>query len=190
MLVTAGILLVLLCLRLWLKRKHLPRKAARRDRRESIWSWDLFWAQLRQVLRHLFSHLGRRTQRKGGQDVEKRSALAADLGLPSTARDVREIYRLLLAWCTTHGYPRLENETPHEFERRLVLQFPGAQAHLTIITGAYVASRYGAASHGEQEVTRLQSEWRALLTLWQEINGATRNERKPGATGVRAYPRK
>lgn len=81
-LVAAGILLVLLCLCLWLKRKRLPRKARRRDRRESIWSWGLFWAQLlRQVLRRFFSRLGKRAQRRGNQNVEKRSELAADFGL-------------------------------------------------------------------------------------------------------------
>jgi hypothetical protein len=154
-LLIAALLIVLI--RLVLRRRRLVLVRRTEDTHESMWSWALFWAQLKALAlalwRHLFPH--------------RRSAVAAALlpeevsGEPG-ARSVREVYRALLAWAAKRGYPRKKSETPHEFNTRLIAHVMFAEPEISTLTEVYTATRYGGLVPDEAEVARVQGAWQAL----------------------------
>jgi len=132
---------------------------------ESLWSWSLFWTQLKAFLRALFLRLFRpRTMPE--EDQTPREELQGE----PAARSIREIYRALLKRAASRGYPRKKNETPYEFRQRLDEQTPLAIAEpqLAVVTEAYTTTRYSGIVPGEAEVDRVRSEWAELEQKWQE----------------------
>jgi len=132
---------------------------------ESLWSWSLFWTQLKAFLRELFLRLFRpRTMPE--EDQTPREELQGE----PAARSIREIYRALLKRAASRGYPRKKNETPYEFRQRLDEQTPLAIAEpqLAVVTEAYTTTRYSGIVPGEVEVDRVRSEWAELEQKWQE----------------------
>jgi hypothetical protein len=132
------------------------------DMHESLWSWTLFWTQLKAFLRGL---LGRFFARKAAAAGEQAAPEAITGG--QAARGVREIYRLLLRRAADRGYPRKKDETPHEFRQRLDAKTPLAQPRLEIITEVYAATRYGGLEPDESEVARVQGAWAEIEQQWK-----------------------
>lgn len=160
-------LLIALLLRLWHQYRRRRPKAVLH---ESIWSWGLFWTQLKEFWRSLLSSIA--PLRPYHHRLSNESAAArTDRALLATVEDIREMYQVILNWTAGHGCPRMGDETPYEFEQRLSMQFPKAGLHLMTITDAYVAWRYGGYAPDESEIPHLQAEWNALLTLWQSYSG-------------------
>jgi HEPN domain-containing protein len=170
-----GILLPLLILTVlsWLilralrrRRVRLYERASSEEIHESLWSWAVFWAQLRSLLRALLGRLF----------SERRESLTA--AHPEThdekapPRDMRAIYRALLRTAARRGYPRRENETPLEYGRRLDEQTPLHDPGIASLTEAYVESRYGARQPDEAQTARLRAIWAALQRRWNSMAGA------------------
>src|SRR5262249_12572272 len=112
----AIILLMFLLIRWALRRRRVQLVAKRQEEevRESLWSWSLFWAQLKEFLRALF---GRFFSRRPAEKQDQAGLQIIEGG--PTARSIREIYRLLLKQAAGRGYARKRDETPYEFEQRL-----------------------------------------------------------------------
>jgi len=148
----------------WVLRRRRARIAARsraEEIHESVWSWDLFLAQLKALFWALFGRFfPRRALPKGDQ-----SAQAVIEGGPSV-RTIREIYRMLLKRTAKLGYPRHKNETPYEFRQRLDERTPLAEPRLSLITDAYAASRYGGFELDEAEVAQVQGAWAEVEQKW------------------------
>lgn len=143
----------------WALRRRRITLLRRRDEdlHESVWSWDLFWTQLKALLLALWLHFFPRPA--------PASSIHADevaLGGEPTARSIREIYRALLKWAAGRGYPRKKDETPYEFEQRLQQQLPQTAPELGVVTDAYTAVRYGEVVPDASEVARVQQGWQAL----------------------------
>ena len=150
----------------WTTRRRRVRITVNRrveELRESLWSWTLFWAQLKGLLLSLFHRFfpQRATQEEGQVSTEPTVTEPA-------ARNIREIYRALLKRAAALGYPRKKDETPYEFRQRLDEKTPLAEPQLTVVTEAYTATRYGAIVPGEAEVTYIQQEWATLEQKWRE----------------------
>jgi len=154
---------VLLLIRWALRRRRL-RMVANKDEDvyESLWSWALFWTQLKAFLRGLF---GRFFARKAAATGEQ-TVLEANAG-GQAARSVREIYRLLLRRAADRGYPRKKDETPYEFRKRLDEKTPLAQPRLEVITGVYAATRYGGLEPDESEVAQVRGAWAEIEQQWR-----------------------
>ena len=58
-------------------------------------------------------------------------------------RSIRAAYRAFLAWAAERGWARRPEETPDEFQRRLAVSCPEAEAEAGLLTTLYVAARYG-----------------------------------------------
>src|SRR5207249_4800762 len=111
LIVVLAIIIIRLALRL--RRTRLTRQNDD-DVRESLWSWSLFWTQLKAFLYALFGRfLPHRTPQLAGQ-----TASQAIQG-PAAVRNIREIYRAFLKRTATRGYARKKDETPYEFWHRL-----------------------------------------------------------------------
>ncbi len=156
--------LPLLCIALiglfiwWALRRRRVRLVRRgEDLRESLWSWQLFWTQLKSLLRALWSRLFPRR----APAVEP-AQVVEEIGGDPAARSVREIYRALLKWAAARGYRRKKDETPCEFRRRLGERLPQVEPELGAITDAYTATRYGEIVPDEEEVARVRGEWMGL----------------------------
>ncbi len=162
LLVVAAILFIRWIMR---RRRRVRIIANRRveELRESLWSWRLFWAQLKALLLSLFRRFlpPRAIQ-------EERQAATEAIETEPAARSIREIYRALLKHAAVRGYPRKKGETPYEFRQRLDEKTPLVEPQLTVVTEAYIATRYGGIVPGEAEVAHIQQEWAALEQKWRE----------------------
>ena len=159
----AVILLMFLLIRWALRRRRVQLVAKRQEEevRESLWSWSLFWAQLKAFLRALF---GRFFSRRPAEKQDQ-AALEMIEGGP-TARSVREIYRMLLKRAAGRGYARKKDETPYEFEQRLNEKTPLAEPRLEVITEVYTTTRYGGFEPDESDVARVRGAWAEIEQKW------------------------
>ncbi|HYU72351.1 MAG TPA: DUF4129 domain-containing protein [Ktedonobacteraceae bacterium] len=160
------VVVAILFIRWIMRRRQRVRIIANRrveELRESLWSWTLFWAQLKALLLSLFRRFfPQRAIPEEGQ------ASTEAIEIEPTARNIREIYRALLKRAAARGYPRRKDETPYEFRQRLDEKTSLAEPQLTVVTEAYTATRYGAIVPGEAAVAHIQQEWAALEQKWRE----------------------
>jgi len=104
-----------------------------RERRESVFTWDLFTSQLRALMDRM--------------RIEPRPPPFVDPGTRGdTRRVIRELYQRFLARASALDLPRRRGQTPIAYMRALSRVFPEAQGALETLTRAYVAVRYGALS--------------------------------------------
>ncbi|HLJ33694.1 MAG TPA: DUF4129 domain-containing protein [Ktedonobacteraceae bacterium] len=162
------LLAAFLLLRWALRRRRRTRIKSRKrvlEIHESVWSWQLFLAQLRGLLLALWHRFF-----PPRAAAEEEQTLLDDRKSAPTVRTIREMYRAMLKRAAGRGYSRLRIETPHEFQQRLDGRTPLASPHITPITDAYTAIRYGDIVPDETEVARLRHEWGALEQQWSEVS--------------------
>ncbi len=159
------VLLVIVLLVRWALRHRRKTKVRRRlrdeDFHESLWSWLLFWSQLKAILRALF---GRFLPRP----ATEAQATAAALEEPAdpAARDMRAIYRAFLKKAAARGYVRKKDETPDELRQRLDEKAPVVEPQLEAITEAYTMVRYGESLPNADDVAYAQGKWSELDQKW------------------------
>ncbi|MBV9120063.1 MAG: DUF4129 domain-containing protein [Chloroflexi bacterium] len=120
------------------------------EERTSLWSWRLFWNQLRQLRIKLPAPRARVVRHSGGHNPEVAAAPFS----------IRSLYRLALAGSAAAGVARAPQETPAEFAPRLArLTAPDFERDLT---GAYVKSRYGEVDASAEEIAGLLERWQVL----------------------------
>lgn len=147
-----------------MKRRRKVRARARPhsgDIHESLFSWSLFWTQLKALLAAL---LGRFFRRK--EENNAGQTMAEPIIGPPAVRTIREIYRAFLKKAASRGYSRRKYETPQEFRQRLDEKAPVVEPQLASITEAYTITRYGGDSLDEDEVERVRKVWGELESKW------------------------
>lgn len=151
------VVLLVVLIRLALRRRRIVLKKREEDTHESLWSWALFWSQLKALLRGILNRLFPRRKSEVAQVVvyEESSSEPA-------VRTIREIYRAFLRWSAGRGYPRKRDETPLEFKQRLDTPLASAEAELAAVTEAYSAARYGGVVPDEAEIARVRTLWQSL----------------------------
>ena len=160
------LLLVIALLVRWALRHRRKAKVRGRmrdgDFHESLWSWSLFWSQLRAILRSLFGRFLPRPE------AEAQAAIAASPEEPAdaAARDIRAIYRAFLKKAAARGYIRKKDETPAELRQRLDEKAPVVEPQLEAITEAYTLVRYGESQPDPDDVAHLQDQWSELDQKW------------------------
>jgi hypothetical protein len=159
------LLAVFFLLRWALSRRQRVRVGTRRrslDIHESLWSWALFWMQLKSFLRGLLQRFF--PQRATSEEKQEAWEEIRD-GEPA-ARTIREIYRALLKKAAYRGYVRKKDETPYEFKQRLDEKVPLTEPQLEVITEAYALTRYGGNVPDEAEVAHVRGLWTELDQKW------------------------
>jgi len=159
------VVIVLVCsLVIWqiMRRIRRQRQLLGADQKESIWSWSLFWQQCRLLLADLLYLLHHPFGNKQ-QIIQKRTGWQEELTGDRAARSIREIYRALLTWAARQGCVRQRDETPYEYQQRLITQLEVSEEALTEITRAYTLVRYGASRLSPDEVGRVNHQWAELL---------------------------
>jgi hypothetical protein len=150
--------LLLLLIRFALRRRRVVLlRPEEGDVHESLWSWELFWTQLKGLLHALWLRLFHRRV-----PTKEEVALSALMQGGPTTRSIRELYRALLHWAASQGYARKKYETPYEFQLRLHEHLPQTEPELGAVTEAYTATRYGEVVPGEDEVDRVRQMWMNL----------------------------
>jgi len=81
--------------------------------------------------------------------------------LPEVA-SVRQVYRQLLRWAASGGYPRHISQTPHEYLYTLINLLPEAQVELTFVTQQYVEVRYGTSLSTKDKLYQLRQSWHRI----------------------------
>ena len=149
-----------------LRRRKKMRLALNRkgsETHESIWSWNLFWGQVRALFWALFGRLfPKRAASEVGQREEEIKAIPA-------VRTVREMYRALLKKAAARGQIRKRDETPHEFQWRLDQRDPQNEPQLGALTDAYALTRYGGGVPSEHELETLHRLWNELEQKWETV---------------------
>jgi hypothetical protein len=164
------ILLILLILGMlvWLtlrrrKRLRIVLNLKGGDIHESVWSWKLFWNQLRALFRAFFG----RFFRKRSGDEQRGQMVEEEIVAAPAARTIREIYRALLKKAAARGHMRRRDETPREFRQRLDMHEPSAEPQLGLLTDAYILTRYGGAVPDKHELTTVSRLWNELEQKWE-----------------------
>lgn len=80
---------------------------------------------------------------------------------------IRRIYASLLTLAEKRGVLRPPAETPFEHLPRLQRAFPGWEAELQTLTGAYINAHYGQVPDTEAELQALRGAWQRIWT-WAE----------------------
>lgn len=159
------ILLALILLVRWaLRKRKRVRVSLNRhggDVHESVWSWRLFWGQLRGVLQAFLARLF--PKRASSEDAQQRE----DLATPPSARTIRQIYRALLKKSASRGQIRKRDETPYEFQARLNQHEPQNEPQLGMLTEAYALTRYGGGVPSEHELATIRQFWNELEQKWE-----------------------
>ena len=132
------------------------------DIHESLWSWSLFWTQLKSFLRAL---LQRFFPQKATSE-EKQEGWEEIRDAAPAVRTIREIYRALLKKAAYRGLARKKDETPYEFRQRLDERVPLTEPQLEAITEAYALTRYGGSVPDEAEVAHIRGAWTELDQKW------------------------
>ena len=156
--------LMVLLIRWTLRRRSRVRKRVNRrnlDVHESLWSWSLFWVQLRSLMLVLFARFMHRSTTKEDGVVK----IEEIKGEPA-ARSIREIYRAFLRKATRHGYPRKRFETAYELKQRIDEKVPLTEPHLELITEAYAFTRYSGEVPDEAELAQIRENWAELDRKW------------------------
>jgi hypothetical protein len=158
------IVLMVILIRWTLHRRQRMRKRVNRrnqDIHESLWSWSLFWMQLRSIVRALFARFIHHDT-----TTEDSVVVTQEIKGEPAARSIREIYRALLKKAADRGYPRKRFETPYEFKQRLDEKVPLAEPQLEVITEAYAFTRYGGDIPDEAQLAQVRSNWVELDQKW------------------------
>lgn len=82
--------------------------------------------------------------------------------LSAETASIRQIYRQLLRWAASSGWPRHLSQTPHEYLHTLENLLPVAQQELRFITEQYVSVRYSPRSPTEKELYQFRRSWYQL----------------------------
>ncbi len=128
---------------------------------ESLWSLGAF----RNDLGTLFSWLLRWLRRRkllAGAIIPKKFIKGGESGNLLT---VREVYRALLRQGREAGLPRRPAETPYEYREKFERDQGKPLPQVEVITEAYVQERYGDIVTGHEDLHRLNTLWRDLLSM-------------------------
>ena len=160
------IVLLVIVLLVWRALRHRRKTKVRRrlrdeDFHESLWSWSLFWSQLKAILRAIF---GRFLPRPATE--AQAAAASREESADPAARDIRAIYRVFLQKAAARGYARKKDETPDELRQRLDEKAPVVEPQLEAITEAYTMVRYGESLPNAEDVAYAQGKWSELDQKW------------------------
>ena len=143
------------------KKTKVRRRLRDGDFHESLWTWSLFWSQLRAILRSIF---GRFLPPPATEATSGVTQLAA---APDAAvRDIRAMYRAFLKKAAARGYARKKDETPGELRQRLDERAPVVEPQLEAITEAYTMVRYGDSLPNADDVASVLGKWSELDQKW------------------------
>ncbi len=146
------VLMIRLIMLLLNRRRIRLVRTEQQDISESLWSWNLFLMQLKELLLAIWYRFFPRRANKP-EAIEEASTEE------ETARSIRAIYRALLRWATNRGYRRRREETPYEFKERLQQKILQSEPELSDLTEAYTGLRYGGNVPNEEEVIQAQKDW-------------------------------
>jgi hypothetical protein len=117
-------------------RQRARTRRVQRDQHESLWSWILFWSQLKGLLRALINRFKRHEEVQPVEDHGRE-----DEENMRVNRDVRAIYRAFLQWTASRGFTRSRNETPYELKQRLDQPFAPLASEIQVVTEIYTTAR-------------------------------------------------
>jgi hypothetical protein len=132
---------------------------------ESLWSWDLFRADLHLLLHKLQRRFEPKRKSKATSSVLPGWYLDNFLGMLS----VRQIYQCLLWEASRINMTRQHCETPNEYARRLGRTVPNSQKFLDEITGLYIEARYGELEIHDRLMVHANNLWKSLRKLLRQL---------------------
>lgn len=141
--------LVLLCTAAWGLRclfRWLLSRSPQKGERGDLWTQFVLWLAAMRLYwekLHLFmSRVALRPRPEGSEAVK--------------------IYRKLLRWGRSCGFPRLLYETPREYGLRLVSYFPALKSEVELIVGSFNRDIYGGIAVDKEQSALLRRAWRKL----------------------------
>lgn len=129
---------------------------------ENLWSWELFWSQVKSFCYSLWLGLFARQHEQHELTVTtqpKRSKVKGEI-----AYDVRSIYRAFLEWAAARDIWRHGDETPAEYKRRVDQELALAliEPETRVVTEIYNMARYGQQPADAEEVAQMYASWQNL----------------------------
>lgn len=129
---------------------------------ETVWSWDAFKMDLRNILAWLF-RWARKKKSTHSENAELSNPLViSDAQDPGKLFNIRELYQALLWQGRQYGTPRQKSETPYEYRRKLVSRLDKVADEIDALTEAYISERYGEVTPEAERLNFLNRIWRTL----------------------------
>ncbi len=119
------------------------------ETRESVFSFDLLQAQLRNLFRR-------------ASPTQNAVAPYAEIRGDDARAQIRRVYQALLAWAAERGITRAAGQTPRELEHALAAQFETRADQLALITNEYLNARYNVAPIAAQNAERVLRAWQVI----------------------------
>ena len=90
---------------------------------------------------------------------------------PHEIDSVRQIYRNVLRWGASGGYPRYSSETPYEYLVTLKGILPSSEyVILSQITDAYIRARYGHKLEQSELLQEIKERWKIIKRYKLKMN--------------------
>jgi hypothetical protein len=156
--IIAMIVAIILLVRFALRKYRKRQQSTVEDQHESLWSWSLFWAQVKRSWLSLWQRIFRHSPA-----LELPLEKQTEEGEQEDPDNIRAIYRAFLQWAAGHGYIRQRAETPYEFQRRLAQPpMQNKEPEIQNVTAIYTTARYSQEPLAESDVIRMLQSWNIL----------------------------
>jgi len=157
-LVLAG--LVIFLVRAIVRNRRAKTDADIEEEHESLWSWRGFQDDFKQWLNSIKNRF---------KLPEKPSVSRLDWDNETNVKlAIRQIYERFLWYTTRLSMPRYSQETPYEYERRILLVFKEQQQPISLITEYYVNNRYSNSPEDEQANAKANDLWDKLRSAFSQ----------------------
>ncbi len=141
--------LIMALLGVWLAARYRAWSHEEDEERSSVWSWRLFWSQIRQALRGMRGALRGRSGMSTAPRPEPEPVVSS----------IRQLYSAVLRWCGERRRPRAPADTPLEYEPALDEELGNKLGR--DLTDAYVLARYAEEDADPEVVRSLRERWEA-----------------------------
>lgn len=128
------------------------------EQRTTLFSWSLFWQQLRALLALLLRRIQGIWQKARAPAGSAMQAARPDLP------EIRRLYREMLRLAAGRGQPRRASLTPREYARQLMAVPDFRRTSIEFLTSAYQLARYGEKAPDEDALRAARSAIETLIT--------------------------
>jgi hypothetical protein len=106
------------------------------------------------------------------------------LGAVSRRERLLYYYLSILRRAARHGYPRVQSDTPYEYETRLGPAISQAEAELDGLTEAFVETRYSTHQVDRKQEERVRADWRKVRAALRALRKSDETREGPIGRGT------
>jgi hypothetical protein len=161
-----ALIIIIIGLLIFLLTKAVKRVISNREAKhidqidESVWTWDLFFSDLRIFYNMLFK------RKKRPETIQVTTQKYYEE--PEGNLNIRQIYQHLLHETARTNFRRHLHETPYEYSVRFSKSVPEGSEYFNELTDVYVNTRYGELKIESSQTDFINRIWTALKNVLRQ----------------------